>query len=232
MKLYRSTRSSLLQLLGVLVLSLSVHAQEAMVNLQFISLPKESNSEPVDLLIGDGKTIKVDLPFNSVSKSYQVPVLASWILGKASVAKGKFKFESYGKVKSISAKTQLIFVLRKSEDDGGGMELIPVDYSEKTFGGGKYYFINMTDIEIEGSIGKSEFSLKPKKHALLAPEPNEVKGSNRYCYTKFFYLKEKVMQPFLSSTWRFNEGARSLVFFYSNPNTKHLKFHTIRSYVK
>jgi hypothetical protein len=203
-----------------------------MVNLQFICLPKGENPEPVDLLIGDGETIRVALPFNSVSTSYAVPALANWTIGKASVVKGKFKFESYGEVKSIGAKTQLIIVQRKTEEEGGGMELIPVDFSEKSFGGGKYYFINLTDTDMKGSIGKSEFSLEPKKFSLLAPEPDDVKGTRKYYHAKFSYLKEKVMKPFFSSTWRFNEKARSLVFFYNDPKTKHLRIHTVRSYVK
>ena len=127
MKPHRVTRPFLLCLFCSLVLCLSIYAKESMVNLQFICLPKGENPEPVDLLIGDGETFRVELPFNSVSNSYQVPALATWTIGKASVEKGKFKFETYGKVKSIGVKTQLIIVQRKTEEEGGGMELIPID---------------------------------------------------------------------------------------------------------
>ena len=232
MRFHRPTRTYFLQLLCSLALCLGVHAQESMVNLQFVSFPKEVNSEPLELLIGEGKTIKVEPSSNSVSKSYQVPALSSWKLGKSSIAKGKFKFETYGQVKSITAKTQLILIIRKGKDGAEGLELIPMDYSTAGFAGGKYFVLNITDTEISGAIGTGEFSLKPQEHVLLAPEPSKVKGERKYCFAKFSYTKDEKPYPFFNSTWRFNTAARSMLFFYRDPKTEHLKFHTIRSYIK
>ncbi len=225
-------RTLFLQLIGSIMLCLSVNAQEPMVNLQFISLPEDQNSEPLDLMIDGQNTTRIELPSNRVSKNFQVPALTTWIFGKASVEKGKFHFEALGEAKSISANNQLIVVLRKSEEEGGGLVLIPIDYSNSTFGGGKYYFVNLTDVEIAGTIGKSEFSLEPNKFSLLNPEPDDVKGTRKYCFTELSYDKEGVMQPFVSATWRFNEKARSLVFFFRDPQTKLIKMHTVRSYVE
>ncbi len=232
MRFNRTTRPYFLQLLCGLALCLCVHAQEAMVNLHFISFPKTVDSEPLELLIGGGKTIKVTSATNSVSDSYQVPALPSWVLGKSSIAKGKFEFETYGEVKSLNAKTQLIVIIRKGKDGTGGLELIPIDYSTIGFSGGKYYLMNISDTNIEGSIGTGEFSLKPRERTLLAPEPNKVKGERKYCFTKFLYLKEKNMRPFYNSTWRFNLAARSIVIFYRDPKTYHLRYHTIRTYIR
>jgi hypothetical protein len=203
-----------------------------MVNLRFVSFPKEVNPEPLALLIGEGKTIKVEASSNSISKSYQCPALSSWVLGKSSVAKGKFKFETYGQVKSIAAKTQLILIIRKGKDGAEGLELIPIDYSQNGFGGGKYFVLNITDTDISGTIGTGEFSLKPQEHVLLAPEPSKVKGDRKYCYAKFSYTKNEKPHPFFNSTWRFNKAARSILFFYNDPKTEHLRFHTIRTYIK
>ena len=232
MRFNRPTRPYFLQLLCGLTLCLSVHAQEAMVNLHFVSFPKEVNPEPLELLIGEGKTIKIELSSNSVSKSYQVPALSSWVLGRSSIAKGKFKFETYGQVKSIGVNPQLILVIRKGKDGAEGLELIPIDYSKAGFGGGKYFVLNITDTDISGAIGTGEFSLKPQEHVLLAPEPSKVKGDRKYCFAKFSYTKNEKPHPFFNSTWRFNTAARSMVFFYRDPKTERLKFHTIRSYIK
>ena len=95
----------------------------------------------------------------------------------------------------------------------------------------KYYFINIADRDIEGKLGESEFMLKPKEFALLAPEKIEVKGTREYCSALFSYYKEEKPHPFFSSTWRFNKAARSLVVFYTDPKTKNLKFHTVRNYI-
>jgi hypothetical protein len=221
-----------LQLLLVCFLCLNGIAQTKMVNVHFLYIPEENNTEPLDLLLGDEDAIEVELPTNCVSKNYQVPALSEWILGKATVEKGKFKFESYGKAKSISADNQLIVVSRKSEDEGEGLNLMIIDYNDSTYKGGMYYFINLTDTDIEGTISKSEFSLEPNKQVLIAPEPDKVTGSNKYCYTKFSYEKEDAMHPFISSTWRFNERARSLVLFYRDLTTKQFKLQTVRSYVE
>lgn len=221
-----------LQLLLASFLCLAGIAQTRMVNVHFLYIPEENNSEPLDLLLGDEDTIQVELPTNSVSKNYQVPALAEWTLGKATVDKGKFNFETYGKAKSLSSSVQLIIVSRKSEDDGGGLVLIPVDYSQSTYDGGMYYFVNLSDVDIEGTIGKSEFSLEPNKFSLIAPEPDKVNGDHKYCFAKFSYKKEDAMQPFLSSTWRFNERARTLVLYYRDPQSKSLKTHTVRSYIE
>ena len=221
-----------LQLLLACFLSLAGIAQTKMVNVHFIYIPEENNSEPLDLFLGDEDTIQVELPTNSVSKNYQVPALAEWSLGKATVEKGKFHFKSYGKTKSITSDNQLILVSRKSEDEGGGLNLMVIDYTESIYKGGMYYFINLADTDIEGTISKSEFSIEPNKYALIAPEPDKVTGTHKYCYTKFSYEKEDTMHPFISSTWRFNERARSLVLFYRDLTTKHLKLHTVRSYVE
>ncbi|MFT5905601.1 MAG: hypothetical protein ACI9E1_001199 [Cryomorphaceae bacterium] len=228
----RYHRPNFLQLLCSLAMCLGAHAQESMVNLHFISFPKEVNLEPLELLIGEGKVIKIETSSNSVSKSYQVPALSSWVLGRSLIEKGKFKFETSGQVKSIAAKTQLILIIRKDKDGDGGLELIPVEFSSAGFGGGKYFVLNITDTEISGTIGTGEFSLKPQEHILLAPEPSKIKDNRKYCFTKFSYNKDKTPRPFFNSTWRFNTAARSILIFHRDPKTEHLKFHTIRSYIK
>lgn len=214
---------------------LFIHAAyaEGEIELQFVSFPKSPDAKPVELFIGEGKTILVELPTNSISPVYKVKQLSKWMLGKTVTDdEGKPSFDVYGQAPAISSTKQLILVIRKGKDGAGGLTLIPMDYNQAGFGGGKYLLINATKIDIGGAIGTDKFSLKPGKYTLLAPKPTKVKGDRKYCFAIFFYRKEKNIQPFFSSTWRFNTAARSVVFFYNDPSTRKLKLHTIRSYVK
>ena len=214
---------------------LLIHAAfaEGEIELQFVSFPKSPDAKPVELLIGEEQTILVEMPTNSISPVYKVKPLSKWVIGKTTVdAEGKPSFDVYGQAPAISSTKQLILVIRSSKGDAGGLKLIPMDYSQAGFGGGKYLLLNAANIDIAGAIGTGKFALKSGKYTLLAPKPTKVKGERKYCFAKFYYRKEKNIQPFFSSTWRFNTAARSMVFFYNDPRTKHLKLHTIRNYVK
>ena len=214
-------------------LLISAAFAEGEIELQFVSFPKSLDSKPVELLIGEEKTMLVEMPTNSISPVYKVKPLSKWMIGKTTVDdEGKPSFDVYGQAPAISSTKQLILVIRKGKDDADGLKLIPMDYSQAGFGGGKYLLLNAANIDIAGAIGTAKFALKPGKYTLLAPKPTKVKGERKYCFAKFFYRKGKNTQPFFSSTLRFNKGARSMVFFYIDPKTKHLKLHTIRKYVK
>jgi hypothetical protein len=213
----------------------AVFAQEAEggIELQFVSFPKSLDAKPVELLIGEGKTILVELPTNSISQIYKVKPQANWKIGKmVKDDEGKPSFQVYGEAPAIRATKQLILVIRSAKDDADGLKLIPMDYSESNFGGGNYFVMNASGVDIAGAIGTSKFTLQPRKHTLLAPKPTKTVNDRDYCFAKFFYRVEENVQPFFSSTWRFNKAARSMVFFYQNGKTKHLRIHTIRSYVK
>jgi hypothetical protein len=213
----------------------SALAQEAKgeIELQFVSFPKSPNAKLVELAIGEGKTIQVELPTNSISPVYKVKPLAKWALGKSTKdEEGKPSFEVYGQAPAISSTKQLILVIRSGAGDEKGLKLIPMDYSKSNFGGGKYFVMNASSVDIAGAIGTAKFSLKPRSYKLLAPKPTKVKNDREYCFAKFFYRKDSNIQPFFSSTWRFNKAARSMVFFYHDAKTMHLRVHTIRTYIK
>lgn len=129
-----------------------------------------------------------------------------------------------------STHDQLILVVRKGRDDGDGLELIPWKNNDQGFGGRKYFLLNASSVDIAGTIGTGKFSLKPKKYDLIAPKPTKTKGDRKYSFAQFYFRTKEEIQPFFSSTWRFNKKARSMVFFYHDPNTKRLRIHTIRSF--
>lgn len=209
-----------------------VHAQTSTVKLRFVSFPKAANAGPIELLLGENETMEVEIPTNSISNTFEVPALSTWALGKTSTNEnGKSIFQVYGKTQSINATDQLILVVRKGSDDAEGLELTALENNNEGFGGGKYFLMNASRVDIAGSIGTGEFALKPNKFGLIAPSPTRTKGDRKYCFAKFYFRKNEKIQPFFSSTWRFNEAARSMVFFYHDPDTKQLRIHTIRSFV-
>ena len=136
-----------------------IHAASAqgVVELQFVSFPRSLNAKPVELLIGEGKTIPVEMPTNSISPVYKVKALSKWVVGKSSVNdEGEPTFDVYGQAPAISSTKQLVLVIRKGKDDASGLKLIPMDYSQVGFGGGKYLLLNAANIDIAGSVGTAD----------------------------------------------------------------------------
>ena len=236
-KIFMKTISQTLVFLRVLLVCVPVlvnaAAQSDTVQLRFVSFPKAANPEPIELLVGEEKTIEVEIPTNSISKVYEVPRLSEWVLGKSSKnEENEFVFEVYGKAVAMNAAEQIVLVFRKGGDNASGLDLTPMRVDDRGLGGGKYLVLNASKVEIAGSIGTGKFQLKPKEHGLIGPKPTKTSGTRKYAFAKFYYRSGEEVQPFFSSTWRFNDKARSLVFFYHDPGTNHLRVHTIRSFVR
>lgn len=213
-------------------MSYAAVAQDKMVSLQFVAFPISYDPKPVQLLIGEGQTLEVELPSNSLSQAYQVPALGSWVLGKTVVGPDeKFTFSSYGQTRAATSEKQLVLVIRKGMEDADGFDLVAFDGGSKGFGGGKYLFLNGAKVDVAGDAGGTKFALKPKMHTLIAPAPSEVKEDRKYLYITLFFRKGENATPFYTSTWRFSDKARTMVFFYHDPHTDRLRTHTIRDYL-
>jgi len=220
-------------LLTFCLISLPCFAQEDQVSLQFVAFPKTANAEPVELLVGSGETLLVELPTNSLSPIYKVNRLSQWALGKSSTGdENEFVFETYGKAPSHASANQLILVLRKGPNDSDGFDLIPLDNQQSAFGGGKYFFMNAAKVDIAVEMGDKKFALKPLQHKLVEPEPSKVEGERKYLYVYLHFRKGEEAVPFYSSTWRYSEKARGMIFFYHDTHTKQLRTHTIRDYIE
>jgi len=219
--------------LSLFLFSQACYAQEEQVSLQFVTFPKIANPEPVELLIGEGKTMKIILPTNVLSPVYKVKRLDKWALGKSSVgAEGEFVFNAYGKAASLASPKQLILVLRKGPKVSDGLELIVMDNRHSKFGGGMYFFMNAARVDIAVKIGDTKFAMKPLTRKLVQPKPSKVKGKRKYLYTYLHYRKEGKAVPYYESTWRYSEKARCMVFLYHDTHTKQLRTHTIRDYIQ
>jgi hypothetical protein len=223
----------LLASLTLLILSLFANAQQNEISIQFVSFPVSNKSKPIELLVGEGKSINVELPTTCLSPVYKVPALTQWILGKMSVSDdGKKTFKSYGKAKSIGSSKQLILVIRKGASYEDGFKMIPLKYDAASFGGGQYFMMNATKVDIRVELGSTIVGLKPNKYKLVKPKASKVVNGHKQLYTKIYFQHKNKMKPFYSSTWRLNDKARSLVFFYHEPHNQQIRTHTIRNYLR
>lgn len=224
--------SAVLSLILSLIVPSTVSAQNQQVSLRFVSFPTLSDPKPVELITGEGKTIEVELPSNSLSQAYKVPRLQSWVLGDTVTGGGgKTSFKIHGQISAGSTLNQVVLVVRKGGNDEDGYDLICFDGDAGGFSGGKYIFLNGSKVDIAGEVGNLKFVIKPRKHALLAPKPSEEKNDRKYLYITLYFRKGEEATPFYTNTWRFSEKARALVIFYHDPHTQQLRNHTIREYL-
>lgn len=206
------------------------------ITLRFISFPKSLDPKPVELVLGEGKTLEVKIPTNELSGEYKVKRLATWsvgILEPATGKDGKPSFTSYGSAASIASSNQLIILIRKGKENKDGMQVIPIDNNPNNFGGGKFFFMNAAKVDIAGMLGDTKFALKPGSQTIITPA-KIIKGDETKAdglFTEFYFRKEEEARPFFSSTWPHNEKARSMIFFYHDTQNDRLRMHTIRDYI-
>lgn len=198
--------------------------------LQFASLPKSSDTGPIELLIGEGKSITIDAPHQKISKPYRVDQRKEWTVGKfEKAADGTRKFTEYGKVKALPTRHQLIILIRKGSTNADGFKLMIAANGLVQFGGGSFLLVNGSDQHIGGKLGAEEFTLAPGGHSVAKPKAEQGK---RFCHVVFSYRKEEKMKPFLSTNWPVNERVRGLIGFYTDLKNSRLRMHTFRDFVK
>lgn len=151
------------------------------------------------------------------------------------------RFKASGKAPVIASDNQLIIVIPRGadheedendENDGHDLDLLVIDGSIGSFGGGGYLLVNGSDVGISGNIGTGEFTLKPREHQLLTPEPTSSNDGRHYALAQFLYHDgEDDPRPFFSGTWRFNENVRSVVFLHQDPDSDRIRVSTIRDHL-
>jgi hypothetical protein len=199
------------------------------VTLQFLSFPKAMDPQPVELLLGEGKTVEVATPTNALSQPYKVKRQGGWAVGKTEVNdKGESAFKVYGKAPGLSSSKQLILLVRKGPENADGMEVIPIDNDVKNFGGGKFLFINAAKIDIAGEAGGVKFVIPPSKRTIIQPKPDE---NGRNFHAMFYFRKDNEARPFFSSKWPIDKQARGLIFFYHDSTTQRLRIHSIQDFM-
>jgi len=201
------------------------------VSLRFLSFPRAINPEPVELLLGEGKTIKVEIPTNELSAAHKLKRQTLWAFGETVQGNdGKPVFKVFGQAPALASTEQLILLIRKGKTNADGFEVIPVDNRDTQFGGGKFLFFNAAKIDIAGVVGSEKFAVKPGRHTLIKPKADQdIKG---LCNILIYFRKDDQAKPFFSSTWPLSNVARGLIFFYHDPDTQRLRLHTIRDFPK
>jgi hypothetical protein len=188
------------------------------------------------LLTGDGEVMEVNAPTNALSQPYQVKRLATWSVGKLQATANKDEkpvFTSYGSAPALASPEQLILLIRNGKENKDGLRVIPMDNRSSNFGGGQFFFMNASTVDIAGMLGGTKFLIKPGAHTIIEPvETTKREGMDGdLLFTEFFFRKQTEARPFFSSTWPANKKARSMVFFYHDTHNERLRMHTIRDYV-
>lgn len=196
-------------------------AQEE-ISLQFLSFPQTEQLEPVELVVGEGQTIKVDIPGNELSRPYKVPSLATIVVGKTNENVEKPEdppFQVYGQAKAMNVPKQIILLIRKGLQNSDGFVVMPINAENLKFPGGSFLFINASNMNIGGSIGDKQFALRPGQQSLIKPKPDHP---NNICQVTLSYKREEDWKTFYDTRWPSNEKYRSLVFFYQDPDSGRL----------
>ena len=203
---------------------------ETSVTLKFLSFPSIDQPTPVELVVGEGKTIKVEIPTNELSAPYKVKSQAAWVLGETVKGKDdKPAFTVFGQAPALTSNEQLILLIRKSKSNADGFEVIPINSIKTEFGGGKFLFVNASVVDIAGVIGTEKFVIKPGIHTIVHPKGDEK--DKTLCQAELYFKKDNKPRPFFSTTWPLSDAARALIFFYHDPESKRLRLHTIRDFL-
>jgi hypothetical protein len=198
-----------------------VSAQEQKILLQFLAFPKQMEPEPVELRIGEERTIQIKTPGHQLSPTYQVPAMEFISVGETvKNNEGESVFQEYGKTKALTDKRQIILLIRKGPANSDGFAVIPINADLEKYGGGSFTFINASKIQVEGIIGNEKFNLKPGLRTSVTPEPDFGRD---ICQVTLSYLRgENDWKKLLDARWSANKDSRSLIFFYQIPDTKKL----------
>lgn len=210
-----------------------LHAQEQEVTVRFISFPINNGEEAIELIAGEGKTIKVELPTNRLSAEYKVPRLQKWVLGQTveGAEEGEKTFDVFGEVGALGSGAQIVLVIRGGPDKPNGFSLTAFDAGQAGFTGGSYLFFNASKVDIAATLGESQIALKPQTHKLLTPTLSKEEKEGSQVHTRIYFRRGEEAVPFYTSAWRFNQKARSMVFFHHDIHTGQLRTHTIRDYL-
>ncbi len=112
------------------------------------------------------------------------------------------------------------------------LAVMPTDNRHGQFGGGPFFFMNASKVEITGKLGHSTFQVEPGAVTFVRPEAGlRQPGGLDFAKLEFHFRSLKDARPFFSSRWPVNPKARSMVFFDHDLHHERLRFHTIRNFI-
>lgn len=202
---------------------------EGKVSLRFLSFPKSMVPVKIELRFAEGKSVAIEAPSNEFSQPLNVAPAGVWSVGETVEGPdGKPAFKEYGRTEAPASPEQMLLLVRKGDENADGFDLVALDGRANNFGGGKFLFMNAAKVDVAGTVGEEKFVVKPGQHMILKPKTEDGK---RTAHAMFYFRKDDEARPFFSSRWPVNDRARSMVFFYHDPGTTHLRMHTIRDFL-
>ena len=213
---------------GTLLGALPCAAQNAAkISVRFLSFPKAIEPVKVELRVAENRTLAIEAPSNEFSPPKIVDATGVWSVGETVEGPdGKPVFKEYGRVKAPAAPQQMLLLLRKGGSNTDGFDLVALDGNVNAFGGGKFLFMNATTADIAGVVGGEKFVVKPGQHTIVKPKADAGLAS-----ASFYFRKDENARAFFSSRWPVADHARGMVFFYHDPESKHIRLHTIRDFM-
>lgn len=191
--------------------------EEKPVYLQFLAFPQQERPKPIQLLIGEDKTIPIETPGNELSPAYKVKGLSTIVVGIMAMNEKKEPvFQVLGKAAALTSSKQIVLLMRRGDKDEDGFAVIPVDGDLGKFAGGNYFFINASKLAVGGKIGDKSFALKPGQKGLIEPAASHAGGG---CQVTLSYQREEKWKTFYDTRWSVNKRFRTLVFFYQDPES-------------
>lgn len=217
--------------LAVLLLALlpPASAQESnQISLRFLSFPKSMQPVELELRLSETKTEPIQAYSHECSERIRVVSPGVWSVGETVEGPdGEETFVEYGRTTVANSNQQLLLLIRKGTENADGFDLVALDESDSAFGGGHFLFMNACKVDIAGKVGEEKFVLRPGDHTIIAPK---TEADKRHAHAMFYFRKGEEARPFFSSRWPVNERARSMVFFYHDPNNRRIRMHTVRDF--
>jgi hypothetical protein len=202
---------------------------DSKVSLRFLSFPKAAEPLKIELQLTEDKTLGIEAPSNEFSPPVKVDAPGVWSVGEtAQGPDGKTLFKEYGRTKAPVSPQQMLLLVRKGEKNSDGIDLIALDGRVNEFGGGKFLFMNAARVDIAGVVGEQKFVVKPGQHIIIKPKSEGEQGLTT---ASFYFRKNGEPRAFFSSRWPIGDHARGMVFFYHDPESLHIRMHTIRDFM-
>lgn len=212
------------------LLLLPCAAQDAAkIRVRFLSFPASLEPVKIELRISEVKSVEIIAPSNEFSQPLEVESTGVWSVGETVAnPEGKAIFVEYGRTMAPASPQQMLLLIRKGAKNSDGFDLIALDERKDGFGFGEFLFLNIATVDIAGTVGEEKFVVKPNKHMILKPKTN---GEKQTAHAIFYFRKDDEARPFFSSRWPVNARARSMIFFYHDPETRNLRMHTVRDFL-
>jgi len=210
---------------SAICLMMAMAPAEEKISIQFLSFPKTQNLEPIELLVGEEKTIDIYIPGHELSPVYKVDRMATIAVGRTvTMDDGTRSFQVLGRAPSISADRQIILLLRKGPENSDGFRVLPINGQLDEFKGGTFMVFNAMNVPAGGMIGDEKFALNPGQRRLIKPKATHAGGG---CQVTLAYQHEDEWNTFFDTRWTVNERFRSMVFFVQDPETQRIGISTV-----